>query len=73
MLSLINMPLAGYHSIGRTQSKEDFGRKIQKTKGVVKVYPLLISRYYDYQGQKPEVKVDLELSEVDNSLRQDAS
>ena len=63
LLSLMNLPLAGYHEIGRNGTSADFTRQIKTAKGVVKLLPLLISRYHDFMGSDPVVKDDDELIE----------
>ncbi len=49
MLLLMGLPIAGYHEIGRDDTKADFTRKILKGVGFVEIYPMLISRFDDDQ------------------------
>ena len=50
MLSLMQVPLAGSHTIGRDGTDADFERVIEKLEGELWVYPLLISRFTDDFG-----------------------
>lgn len=53
LLTLLAYDLAGSHTIGRNDSNADFGRKISKAGGFLRVFPLLITNKDD------EVMLDL--------------
>ena len=50
MLFLLNVPIAGYNTIGRNNSKADFTRKMEKQTGYLVILPMLISNFHDYFG-----------------------
>ncbi len=69
MMSLLGIPLAGYHEIGRDGTNADFDRKIKKPIGFLKVFPLLISRYSDNEDQLlKERKVSAEAGQAADAL-----